>query len=263
MRYFEPRNLVFNAAFAAVGADLVVSNQIAYLGGKRLGRYLDFTPGSVRKEVGIAAETLGVVTNTPTVPLNSTIYGMLLTQVFPASTGIIPEIITRQISIQTPATGVITAITISDQFKNEFFNTGANPFQVTTNALGAGSVAITAAAGYPVIFGSWVNLGGGAAANVVNNTPGVDTRGLPADLIASGVAAADASAALYTLYAFQNNEHTGYNNTMKVNQPEEVFIWLNEAAADYAAMVTRMDQFWDALSGAGTFDPEIVALDMV
>lgn len=261
--YFQPRNIVLNTT-AAVAADFVQSNQIAYLQGNRIGRYLDFTPGSTRKEVGIAAETLGVVTNTPTTPLNSTTYGMTLTQVFPASTGIVPEVVTRQISITTPATGVITATTISNQFKNEFFNTGSNPFQVTTNALGAGTVVITAAANYPVIFGAWVNLGGGVAGDVVNNTPGVDTRGLPADLIASGVPAALASGALYTLYALQNNEHTGYNNTMKVNQPEEVFIWLLESMTNYAALVTRLDEWLDSFASGGTaVDPEIIAVDAV
>jgi len=256
--YFQPRNIVLNSlAITAAGGDVTVAQGVVYLGTNRLGRYLDLTQKSWVKQTGISSQTNGVVTYTPTNPLNSTTYGFTLNQVNPSATGTMPDITTKLITITTPATGSITATTISDQFKNEFFSTGSNGFNVTVNATGAGTVVITAAAGYPFIWGSWYS--GGVAGDLINTTLGIATRGLPADLIAAGVPSATASAALYTLYAGQNKEMTGFNNTMQINQPEEVFVWISESMTGYAALITRMDELMNSYAAGGTaVDPLIV-----
>jgi len=261
--YYQPRNIVLNTT-AASAADVVVDRGIVYLKNNRVGRYLDFTQTSWVKETAITSETAGVVTYTPTTPLNSTTYSFTLTQLVPSAQGVSPKVITKLISVTTPATGSITATTICNQIKNEFFagqitTYSTGEFQLTTNALAAGTVVMTASSGSPILFASWYNSGGGVAGDLINTTPGVNTRGLPANLIAAGVPSATASGTSYTLYAGQNKEHTGFNNTMQVNQPEEIYIWLNSDMTNFAALITRMDELMNIYSAGGTVvDPLLI-----
>lgn len=265
MRNYEPRNIVINTITAA-GAGIFVSNQIVWIEKNRVGRFLDLVAGETVKETAITSATAGVVTYTPTTPLNDTDYSIQLTQLIPAATGVNPKQITKVLTIHTPATGTITATTISNQFKNEYFSGqittySSGVYLLSTSALGTGSVVMTAAATAPVLFASWY-AGGGVAGDVVNTTSGIQTRGLPANMLALGVPSASITDTSYTLYSFGNNENTGQNNTMKVNQHEAVYVWIASNATNFAGAITRMDELINSFpSGGSTFsDPEIDAL---
>jgi hypothetical protein len=70
-----------------------------------------------------------------------------------------------------------------------------------------------------------------------------------------GVPSAQVTGAAYTLYSIVNNEHTGQNNMQRVNQPENVYIWLDEDASGYATWITDMDAILD-----GSNETEILQL---
>jgi hypothetical protein len=256
--YGTPRFIVLNTT-AASAADLIVSNRITYLQKNRVGVFLNFEAGVYSKQTAISSETAGVVTVTPTSPTNSTTYSFSFTQQFPNAQGSAPLSITKVISVTTPATGTITATTINDQFRNEYFALQST-FQVV--ATGTTTLILTANAGYPVIYGSWYNAGTSpGTGGVVNTISGIYKRGLAANLLALGVDSTLVTGAAYTLYALQNNEHTGYNNTAYVQQPERVYIWLNEAMTNYAALITRLDEWASSFaSGGTTVDPEEIAI---
>jgi hypothetical protein len=180
---------------------------------------------------------------------------MQLTQLSPGAQGTAPKKIVKVIKVTTPATGSVTATTICDQFKNEYFNVQST-FDVTVNATGAGTLVITAAAGSPVIFASWVSLGGGAAGDVVNTTAGVDTQGTPTDMEAIGVSSALTTGAAYTLYSIRAEHVTGESNRSIATQYEDIYIWLNEAATNFAALETRLDEFFGAYPDGGSTFPD-------
>jgi hypothetical protein len=196
----------------------------------------------------VTSETLGVVTITPTNVTNSGTYSISVTQLNPNATGVEPSVIQRVISVNTPAVGAITATTVSDQFKNEYFSL-TNPFHVTTNALLAGTVVLTAEAGYPILFASFYNSGLGAAADVVNSTPGIQTTGLPADMVELGVDSALITGSDYDLYVLQNSEFIGDNNAQRVNSPEHIYIWVNNEDDDSGAFKTALNAILNANDG--------------
>lgn len=253
------RHIVLNTTAASAG-DLIVDDQEAYIQKYWLGKPKDFLGRHTRKETAITAETLGVITLTPTGAANSLEYGIQLTQLNPGATGTAQKQITKNITVTTPATGAVSATTICDQFKNEYFNVQST-FNVTVNATGAGTLVITAVAGSPFIFAKWLNLGGGASTDLVNTTAGIDTRGTPTDMQALGVSSSLTTGTGYTLYSFRSLHEVGESNRSVETQYEDIYLWLNESMTNYAALITRLDQFVAALGSGGAFDPEIIGVD--
>ena len=252
MRYYKPRHIILGTtAPTGSGAAVFISDQIIWANKNRVARYLDIEPKNVRKETAITSETAGVVILTPSSPTNDTTYSFTLVQLNPNATGTQAERVERVISVTTPATGTVTATTIVTQFNTEYFSLASNPFNVavTTGA----TLTLTASAGYPILWGSVYSSGGTVAVN--NSVAGIDTRGLAADLERLGAPSSLVTGTAYTLYAIVNNEHIGQNNMMRVNQPENVYIWMDEAASGYSTWVTDMDAILD-----GSNETEILQL---
>lgn len=252
MRYYKPRHIILGTtAPTGSGAAVFIEDQIIWADKNRVARYLDIEPKNLRKETAILTETAGVVILTPSAVVNDTIYSFSLTQLNPNATGTEAERITTVISVTTPATGVVSATTVNQQFLDEYFDVTSNPFHVT--AVGGATLTLTAEADYPILFGAVYNSGGLVAVN--NSVAGIDTRGLAADLIRLGAPSTLVTGTAYTLYAIVNNEHIGQNNMMRVNQPENVYIWMDEDAAGYGTWITDMDAILD-----GSNETEILQL---
>lgn len=258
MQTATPRHFVYNSYAAA---DAVLANQIFAMQGEINVRLLDVVPNSVRKLAAVVSETLGVVTVTPTGTfLNSAYYSFSLTQQFPAAQGVNAKTVTKTYTILTPSTGTITATTISDQFKNEYLSRETT-LLFTTNATGAGTVVITAVAGNPLITGKYnQSVTSGTTMTVVQTTPGVALVGTPALMQALGVSSALTTGTAYTMYRFLSYDNIGEINSLRANQHDEVFIWLNQGDADLAATVAVIDEHFKAYTAGSTtvVDPEFL-----
>lgn len=258
------RHIVINEASASA-ANVLVNNQWVSIYGQVIGHYMDLQGGFTRKEVAITTEIPGVVTYTPTSAANSTTYGFQVVQLFPNATGAQQKRVVLDLYVTTPDTGAVTAASICEQFRAKYFDSNLEflgSLDVTETG-GAGSpLVLEANAGAPVVFASWINYGGGASTDVVNTTPGVDTQGTSADMQAVGVDSDLITGTAYTLYSFRGNPPTGQNNSMRVNQLEWVYVWINQSITNYAAIITRMDEMVAGFpAGGSTYpDPEIVAL---
>lgn len=254
------RHIVLNTLQASA-ADLIVKNQWAYIDSEPLGRVMDLEGGATRKELAVTSATPAVWTYTPPAGalLNSQNYGLRVTQWFPGAEGVEQKYITRDLVITTPATGTITATSIANQFRNEIF-TSTSPFDIT--ASGTTTLILTASSTNPIVVVSWLNFGAGASTDLGETTTGIATRGTPAAMQALGVSSDDTTGTAYTLYSFAGDPPTGKSNSMRVNQYEVVYLWINQSATNYAAFITRMDEFVQSFpSGGSTYsDPEILAV---
>jgi len=254
------RHIVLNT-IAGSAADLIVKNQITYLSTHYLGRYLDYEPWNAVKETAITAETPGVVTITPPgTPVASTTYSFVLIQLIPGAQGSSPKRVQKTVSVTTAAVAP-NATALCDQFRSEYF-AGQSSFNVV--ASGGATLILTAAAGSPYVSVKEYRSDATSYMTVSDppTTPGIDTRGTPTDMQALGVSSALTTGTAYTLYGLRNNQHVGNSNRSKVNQAEDIYIWLNETEDEtaYAALVTRMDEWYQSFaSGGSTVDPEIIA----
>ncbi len=260
MDYNSIRHIVLNT-IAASAADLVVNNQTVYIGKSILGKYKNLVGGSTRKETAITSETAGVVTVTPPgTVVNDVDYGFYLTQWNPSARGASPKYVSSLISVHTPATGSLTATTLCNQFRNEYFAL-QNMFHVA--ATGTSTLILTADAGSPVIYGSATSLSSLSSPVTLAVSPiGIMKRGVPAAMEALGVPSDLITGAAYTLYSFETDDKVGVSNSMSVQQAGITYLWLLESATNYSTLITRLDEFVASFpSGGSTYsDPEIAAV---
>ena len=254
----KTRNIVLNSYSAT---PIVTSDSMLVVGGTEVCNYRKIVPNSVRKIVA-AAVTPAVWTITPTnISTAGTTYGLQVTQYFPNAEGAEANPRTRLLTVDIP-TGGLTATQLCDAFKNQWLPpSGGGYFDVTTNATGNATLVITASSTNPIVIVEFVDMGAGAAGNVVQTTAGKYATGTAAFVEAQGADSADVTGTAYTGYYLTYVSDTGFSNTDVVTQQESLWIWLNEADSDYAAAITATDNIFSGLNTAGlAANPESLAV---
>ncbi len=243
----------------ASGQDVTAQNQMVHIEKFPWIKFTDVLTNGVKKETAITSETLGVVTFTvaAATPAFSTVYSLNLQIENPAPTGTQDAVISKVITITTPAVGTLTPTTVSDQFR------AAINAQLGTYVLATGTTTliVTALAGYPFLSGGWaVNPD---ASTVVQTTLGIEKRGTPTYMAylgvgdnaqtiwASGTRGTLAGSA-YTLYAVQVANAIGTDHSFRANQLAVTCLWINESATNASTLVTDIDgimQGFDVTTG--------------
>lgn len=255
------RQIVFDT-IQATHADVVLANQkitakTSAAGQEFICLYKDLIAGGVSIQAKVA-ETSQVTTLTAVGTTNSITYSIKITQYLGLALGTK----TWSFVVTTPATGTISPTTIGDQFRTQI---NANT-QIKVTASGTTTLILTADAGYPFFTCKLINLGLGLTAAAT--TPGVAARGLAANLTANGAVLNTAGVAFtgsaYTQMTFNYTKSLAPGNTSATNQIDGCDFWFNEAATNFADLVTNylIADFIAAFpSGGSTFpDPEILAL---
>ncbi len=235
---------------AASGADLSVTQDVLYVNGVKVARLLDVRNGGANSVPSVSSETLGVVTFTVAsgTPAFGVQYGITLVQPNPTAQGAEPNPIVKNYTITTPLTGTLTPTTVDAQLLALINADSSKHF----TAAGGATLAITAAAGYPILIGSWNQ--NPDASTVVQTTQGVALSGAVASMLLQGVTttanppgqgafsntvwASGTSGTLadtyYDLYYFESYEAIGESNTSRVNQGVQTCLWVGHNASNRA-----------------------------
>lgn len=252
-----PRNIIFDT-IQATHADIVLADQwitakTSTSGQEKICKYLNIA--SELNQVKVA-EVSQVTTLTPVGTTASIAYGIVIRQWLGTAIGFK----SFPIPITTPATGTISATTISAQF---IAAVNANTV-IKVTASGSATVVLTADAGYPFFYVTIVRTGLGLTQAAT--TAGVAARGLAANVTGAGGVLNTAGVAFtgtaYTQWQLKYFQDLSEGNTLGQRQLQLVNIWLNEGATNYAALQAYVLELSKGLPAGGTTyaDPEILAL---
>lgn len=253
-------NFVIDAAAAASTDNIALVNQILYIGSaattkQPVCRFLNIRPESVKKKITVA-ETLQITEVTVTGTSNSQTYSLMVRSLNP----ITQDYDIQTYTIQTPATGAVTATTIADQF-DAMIDADTNA-KVTSNNV-AGLITLTAITGYATFTVTAPLQGDGTVAVAYTGggtAAGVYPFGLTPyyDLQRWGLVAGDytGSTAGYTRYQFVADQQAAEVNTLTAQQPALVNIWINTDDAQSGALVTAAD----AIFAQAVYNRETVEL---
>ncbi|MHB8410159.1 MAG: hypothetical protein ACYDHY_19125 [Acidiferrobacterales bacterium] len=173
------------------------------------------------------AEVDAVITYTEPSPLAAnTTYYFSISQLIPGL-AVPNQYLNAQIQYTTPLTGTPAKGSVATGLSNIL--KGLKGFQLTTSVnIGAGTLAVTASAGYPIITASNVDPSG---ATIAQTTTGVQSFGYAADMNNSIYSQNSSYVSTNTYDQF----YIQYNVvTMGVVKTYEATIWINTGATSYS-----------------------------
>lgn len=211
----------------ALAADLSVANGVYKVGNplETVCTFKDIVSAKIQAPV---AEVLQVTTLTPVAAANST-YAFYITQYNPVSGGMDDWFFSY-----TSAASGDTATTICDQFRTAI-NADST---IHIAATGAGTLILTAEAGYPIFYVGLTSVGGGLSQST--GTAGVSAINTLAMLQAQGFSGLTGST--YTTIQLIVNQKTG---TLLKNQETQTQVWdilISQGATNRAALVTAFTE---------------------
>jgi hypothetical protein len=241
--YPNSQYLVINST-DVTATSWVLANGVISINSQNVCKYNAVKKASVTAAV---AETLQVTTLTP-VAANNSVYTIMIQQ-YNFSTG---KTYTAQYSYTTAASGD-TATTIGDAFRSQI----NNDQNIKIAATGTTTLVLTAEAGFPVFTVTILSVGGGLTQ--VTGTPGVVAVGTTAALALKGITTPAGKS--YTTVHLEYSPVTGMNIKDDVNLYSVYDLYLDEADAQTAALVTVIGYNINGLDNAGAVaNPEAIAI---
>lgn len=232
---------------AVTGDDILVKNGILYIAGTPIFKFDDVARNSVNKVAGVSSETAGVVTySMASSVLNSTTYSITIRVANPNAEGAQQDPILFNVSVQTPATGSLTNITLFDQFRAKLAGIAYTPY-FTTNGTGNATLVLTAVSGYPVITGNATS-----PITVAQTTQGVQITGTPTTMATIGAGdnintvwlsgtQGTFAGTLYDLYYSLEYQEVGESNAARVNLGSQTCLWVNAGATNKSTFETALE----------------------
>ena len=253
---------------SATGGEIIVIDDVLFINGTKICTLRDVRFKGVVYVPAVASETLGKVTFTVASanPANSTVYSLTIVQSNPNAKGAEQNPIVKTYSITTPPTGVLTPTTVDAQLLAAINADASKHF----TAVGGATLALTAAAGYPILTGSWT--ANPDASTVVQTTQGVTLAGSLAEMYALGVTTATQlpppgvasntvwatgtagtlATTFYDLYYFESFENIGESNTARINQGTQICLWIGREASNRSAFEAVLENILAGFLRDGT-----------